>query len=389
MISIDDALSIMNKLNTEPKTELISIFDVLGRILAEDIISKINMPPFDKSAMDGYAIIAEDTSTKFKVIEIVAAGKFPKHELNTGQCSKIMTGAPMPKGGDKVLKVELTKEKDGYMYPTGMDMVNNICYLGEDIKIGEKVLDSGIKLNASSVGVLASMGLKDALVYKKINIGLVTTGTEIVEPGFSLKNGQIYNSNAYSIYSQLKDTCAIINYAGIVGDNKESTKKVLAKVIDESDVIVISGGVSMGDFDFVPIVLKELGVKIHFDRVAIKPGRPTTFGTIGAKAVFGLPGNPVSTFVISEVFVKGMVYRMMGHKYNPVELSGILKTNYKRKKAGRASYIPVIYDRGIITIPEYHGSAHLGVLPKANALLLIGKGVDEIKEGMQVNVRQI
>jgi len=389
MISIDDALNIMNELNTEPKTELISLFDALGRVLAEDIISKINMPPFDKSAMDGYAIIAEDTSEKFKVIEIIAAGKSPKHELNTGQCSKIMTGAPMPKGGNKVLKVELTREKEGYMYPTGMDRVNNICYLGEDIKIGDKVLGSGIKLNASSVGVLASMGLKKVLVYKKINIGLVTTGTEIVEPGLDLKNGQIYNSNAYSIYSQLKDTCAIINYAGIVGDNKESTKKTLAKVIEASDVIVISGGVSMGDFDFVPIVLKELGVKIHFDRVAIKPGRPTTFGTIGAKAVFGLPGNPVSTFVISEVFVKEMVYRMMGHKYKPVELSGILKTNYKRKKTGRASYIPVIYDRGIITIPEYHGSAHLGVLPKANALLLIKKGVDEIKEGMQVNVRQI
>lgn len=389
MISIKDARVIMDGHKFQPEVEFVKIFDSIGRILAEDVYSKIDMPPFDKSAMDGYAIYSTDDSEKFKVIEVIAAGSFPKDEIKRGECSKIMTGAAVPKGADMVLKVELTEERGGYMYPKGREGVKNICYLGEDIKKGELVLSKGIKVNASSIGVIASMGIDKVSVYKRAKIGLVTTGTEIVEPGNELKEGQIYNSNAYSIFTQLKETGAEVEYYGIVDDKMDKTKETLAKVIESSDIIVISGGVSRGDFDFVPEVLESLGVKIHFNRVAIKPGRPTTFGTVKNRAVFGLPGNPVSTFVITEVFVKSMVYRMMGHKYSPFESQGILKDDYRRKKSGRSSYIPVVYKNGEVRVPEYHGSAHLGALPNANGLLLIEKGVNEIKRGTIVNVRQI
>lgn len=389
MISVEDARIEMEKVLFSPDVELVPIFDSCRRILAQDINSKINMPPFNKSAMDGYAISSKDKSEKFKIIETIAAGKLPAKEINIGECSKIMTGAPIPDGADKVLKIELTEEKEGFMIPIGDEDFKNICYLGEDIKKGNSVLRGGLKLDASSIGVIASMGLDKIQVYKRPVIGLITTGTEIVEPGIALKDGQIYNSNAYSLYMQLSETGAIVNYIGIVGDDMESTKKLIADTIEISDMVVISGGVSMGEFDFVPHVLKELGVKIHFDRVAIKPGKPTTFGSIENKIVFGLPGNPVSTFVITEVFVKEILYRMMGYKYNPFMIKGTLEKYYKRKKSDRDSYIPVIYKNGLISIPEYHGSAHLGALTEANGLLLVKKGINEIIKGSNINVRQI
>ncbi len=389
MISIEDARFEMDKVLFSPDVELVPIFDSYGRILAQDVCSKINMPPFNKSAMDGYAISSMDKSKKFRIIETIAAGKLPTKEINIGECSKIMTGAPIPDGADKVLKIELTNESDGFMIPVGDNELKNICYLGEDIKKGDTVLSRGLKLNASSIGLIASMGLDKIQVYKRPVIGLITTGAEIVEPGVPLMDGQIYNSNAYSLYMQLIETGAVVNYIGIVGDNIENTKKVIADTIEISDMVVISGGVSMGEFDFVPHVLKELGVKIHFDRVAIKPGKPTTFGSIKNKIVFGLPGNPVSTFVITEVFVKETLYRMMGYKYNPFMINGILEKNYKRKKSDRDSFIPVIYKNGIISFPEYHGSAHLGALTEANGLLLVKKGINEIIKGTNINVRQI
>ncbi len=389
MISIEEARNKMSKVVFNPKIELVSLFDLTGRVLAEEIVSKINMPPFDKSAMDGYAFSSKDKSEKFKIIEIIAAGKLPLRKLGIGECSKIMTGAAIPAGADRVLKIELTKEEDGYMIPIGKEPVKNICYLGEDIKNNDIILKKGELLDAASIGLIASMGLDKVKVYKKPVIGLITTGTEIIEPGLPLEDGQIYNSNAYSLYIQLTKAGAIVRYAGIIGDDREKTKEIISKTVANSDMLIISGGVSMGDFDFVPEVLKEIGIKIHFDRVAIKPGKPTTYGTIDNKVVFGLPGNPVSTFVITEVFVKNMLYRMMAYEYNPFLLSGVLKEGYKRKKSGRASYIPVIYKNGLVSIPDYHGSAHLGAMVDANALLLIDKGINEIIKGARVDVRQI
>ncbi len=389
MISIEEARNEMGRIAFNPEIELVSLFDLTGRVLAEEIVSKINMPPFDKSAMDGYAFSSKDKSEKFKIIEIIAAGKLPLRKLGIGECSKIMTGAAIPAGADRVLKVELTKEEDGYMIPTGKEPVKNICYIGEDIEKGDIILKKGVMLDAAPIGLIASMGLDKVKVYKKPVIGLITTGTEIIEPGLPLEDGQIYNSNAYSLYIQLTKAGAIVRYAGIIGDDREKTKEIISNTVANSDMLIISGGVSMGDFDFVPEVLKEIGIKIHFDRVAIKPGKPTTYGTIDNKVIFGLPGNPVSTFVITEVFVKNMLYRMMAYEYNPFLLSGVLKNGYKRGKSGRASYIPVIYKNGLVSIPDYHGSAHLGAMADANALLLIDKGVNEIIKGAKVDVRQI
>jgi molybdopterin molybdotransferase len=392
MIPIEEAEKILSSVNIDrtPQTEEINILDSLGRILGSDIVSSISMPPFDKSAMDGYALKADDDSESFEVVEIIAAGAAPTKTISKGQCAKIMTGAMVPDGADRVVKVEVTEEFDGFMRITDIDPNQNICYHGENIKPGDTILKAGHLIRPPEVGIIASMGLDKVNVYQQPLVGIVTTGTEIVEPGNPLAGGQIYNSNAYSLASQVRQTGAGVSYTGVVHDSVEHIKEKIENLLEETQLVLISGGVSMGDYDFVPHILKELEVNLHFDKVAIQPGKPTVFGTRGNTLVFGMPGNPVSTFTIFEVFVKPMLFRLMGHHYSPLLLKGILKRDLKRKRGIRTAYVPVQYDNdGLISPVEYHGSAHLSALSRANALLKIPRGVLEIPEGSTVNVRQI
>jgi len=239
------------------------------------------------------------------------------------------------------------------------------------------------------VGIIASTGIDSINVYKNPDIGILTTGSEIIEPGEKLLKGQIYNSNAYSISAQFAQIGISAKYGGVIPDNIEKTREKINDLFYKVDVLIISGGVSMGDYDYVPGVLEDLGVKLHFTKVAIKPGKPTLFGTMGKKIFFGLPGNPVSTFVIFEVFIKPFIYKMIGHKYSPFFVKGIMREDFRREKSKRASYIPVNYRDGFVDIIEYHGSAHLNSLSRANALLQVPRGIKEILKGASVNVRQI
>lgn len=393
MISIEEADKIINEISCcsgVPAIEKVRLMDSLGRVLGQNIVSTISMPPFDKSAMDGYAIAADDDSKKFEIVEIIAAGDVPQKTITKGQCSKIMTGAVLPPGAGKVIRREVTEEKDGFMFLTGEDKNINICYLGEDVKPGDVVLKTGHLIRPPEVGIIASMGLDTVQVYKKPRVGIVTTGSEIVAPGQPLAKGQIYNSNAYSISAQVIQTGAEVIFAGIVSDDKEHIKEKIASLLDETQMILISGGVSVGDFDFVPGILKELGIGLHFDKIAVQPGKPTVFGTKDDVLLFGLPGNPVSTFIIFEVFVKKTLYRLMGHEYTPLFLKGVMKKDFHRKRADRTFFAPVTYDNeGQVEAVEYHGSAHFTALSHANALLTVPTGVNEILAGSVVYVRQI
>jgi len=388
VISVQDAFDILRANVPQAVVQEMDLPDTLGRVLAEDVDSGIAMPPFDKSAMDGFAVRSDDDSDRFEIIETIAAGAVPRKTVGRGQCARIMTGAMLPPGADKVVMVEHTGERDGYMTVIRQDTAANICYIGEDIQVGDRVLDAGTLLRASEVGVLASMGKRRVKVFRPPVVGILTTGSEIVEPGLPLDTGQIYNSNAYSIGSQVRAMGCPVLYRGIAVDDPESIGKELAELFETADVVVISGGVSMGDFDFVPQILESLGGVIHFSKVAVKPGKPTVFGTRGNRVFFGLPGNPVSTFVIFEVFVKPFLYRMMGHQHSPLFMKGELGTAYRRKNASRTAFIPVIYRDGVITPVAYHGSAHLHALTAANGLLEVAAGVHEIPEGSVVHVRQ-
>jgi molybdopterin molybdotransferase len=309
--------------------------------------------------------------------------------VGEGQCAKIMTGAMLPEGTDKVIKVELTSASGGRMIPVDSENKMNVCLRGEDVRKGEKVLGKGVMIRPAEVGIMASMGVSEPEVYKIPKVVVMATGSEIIEPGTPLSDGKIFNSNGYSLQAQLLKMGIPSQYGGIITDDRPSLEKMFSRHLDNSDVIIVSGGVSMGDFDFVPSILNELGVSLQFDKVAVKPGKPTVFGERNGTFFWGLPGNPVSTFVIFEVFVKPFLYRMMGHEYQVPYLKGTMKDRFLKKKSGRTSFVPVKYDEGEVEPVVYHGSAHFDSLSGANGLLQVPAGVDQLEKGKTVYVRPI
>ncbi len=389
MITIKAAQKILSGIPLRPVEEKESINQALNRILAQDVESKIDMPPFDKSAMDGYAVNSKDNSQRFLIIETISAGIIPAKKIRKGRCSKIMTGGAVPNGADRVVKREVTVEKDGYMRIVDEDPNRNICFRGEDSKIGDVVLQKGTRIRAPEIGVLASMGLSTVKVYRRPVVSILSTGSELVKPGTRLAVGQIYDSNSYSLAAQVSRMGAVAHPAGIVIDNISNIEAAVENLLKFSDLVMLSGGVSMGDFDYVPGILKDLGFTLHFEKVAIKPGMPTVFATRKQDVVFGIPGNPVSTFVVFEIFIKPFLYRMMGHEYKPEFIQAELKTDIRRKKTTRVSFVPVFYDGRQAEPLSYHGSAHFHALSKANGLMCIPRGVTEILGGSKIDVRPI
>lgn len=373
------------------KTENVNFEDSLNRILAQDVFSDVDMPPFDKSAMDGFACKKEDIKNDLEVIEIIPAGNEPQKTVHSNQCSKIMTGAKIPEGADCVLMVEHTLDcGDNKIRFTKADTNPNICYEAEDVKTGQIVLKKGIKIQPRHIGTFASVGCVNPLVYKKLNIGIITTGDELVEPNLKPGLSQIRNSNAYQLITQVKNVGAKPNYLGIVKDSEDETFKIISKALEENDLVLLTGGVSMGDYDFVVDTLKKIGLKVLFDSIAVQPGRPTTFAVGEGKACFGLPGNPVSSFVQFELLVKPFIFKSMGYNFKPLTIKMPIGVDYLRKKSKRKSFIPVyINDKGEVMPVDYHGSAHIHSYVNAQGMISINIGETKIKKGEIVDVRQI
>jgi molybdopterin molybdotransferase len=391
MIAFEDALKIVHDaVYYEMSTERISINDSLGRILAKDIVSDINMPPFPKSAMDGYAIRYEDLKNEWDVLEVIAAGQKPEKNIGTNQCSKIMTGAMMPEGADCVIKVEesevLTNGKVRFIVE---DTKTNFVPMGEDVRVNDLVLKKGTLLNAQHLAVAAAVGYDNPRVFKKVRVGVISTGDELVEPHITPGPSQIRNSNAYQLMAQLQKMNVTPLYFGIARDTEEATTKVIKKAIDDCDVILLTGGVSMGDFDFVPKIFDEIGVEIKFKEMAVQPGKPTVFGVLKNKFIFGLPGNPVSSFNIFEILTKPLIYKMMGYDFKSLEIRLPMGVAYNRKRSTRKSFLPVKIEDGKIWPIDYHGSAHIFALTEANAWISVPVGVATLNEGEIVDVRQI
>ncbi len=389
MIHLKEAFKILNKIPVFPREEAIPLEEAAGRILAEDVVSPIDMPPFHKSAMDGYAVSSTDDSKCFQVKEVIPAGYVPKKTVGPGQCAKIMTGGMLPEGTDRVIRREVTVEEEGVMRLAGEDIEQNVCFKGEDIKAGDRVLEQGIILRPQEVAVAASVGKEKLKVYKKPLVGIAATGSEIVKPGLSLKKGQIYDSNTYSLGAQLKQLGVHPEKTIRIADSPGDIKTTIANLLETCDLVLISGGVSMGDYDYVPGILEELGVRLHFKKVAIKPGKPTVFGSKDKILVFGVPGNPVSTFVIFEIFIKPFIYRMMGHEFKPLIIQGKLKRELRREKSTRTAFYPVCFSGGEVEFPSYHGSAHILALTQANGLIQMTAGQEFIPEGALVDVRPV
>jgi len=393
MISFEQALQIISE-STLPVNKIESVYFVsaLQRVVAEDVFFDMDMPPFDKSAMDGYACRMVDIGGELEVIELIPAGKFPEKEIRKGQCSKIMTGAPIPKGADCVIMVEHTEEI----------AVNKIRFLKEntkpnitlraaDVKKGDKVISKGTLLKPQHIAVLATVGKDKISVFKKAAIGIFSTGDELVEPQLKPEPSQIRNSNAYQLITQTKMLGIEPVYYGIARDQPEILFSMISKSLEENDITILTGGVSMGDYDYVPKIFDQLGLQTLFDSIAIQPGRPSTFAVNGSgKFCFGLPGNPVSSFLQFELLIKPLIYRFMGHIFDPITLKMPMGADFDRKKSEKLSLLPVmINSSGEVNPVEYHGSAHLTALLEADGIIFIPKGVSHLNKGDLVNVRQI
>ncbi len=391
MIAFDDAFEIMMGSARRLGTERVGIERALNRVLAETIVSDIDMPPFNKSAMDGFACRRADLANELTIIETIPAGLVPKKVIGPNQCAKIMTGAVVPEGADCVIMVEYTKSVgENRIRFTGSSTEENICLKGEDIKKGDVVLRAGCRISAQHIAVLASHGCVKPLVSLRPRVGIIATGDELVEPSQKPTACQIRNSNAFQLAAQVVSAAAIATNYGIAVDTKEAIEAKLKKAIAENDVVILSGGVSVGDYDLVRGILEENNIKLLFEKVAVKPGKPMVFGVSDEVFCFGLPGNPVSTFVMFELLVKPFLFKMMGHDFKAVVAYRQLEKAITRKKTERDSWLPVVFtnDNKVASI-EYHGSAHLNALCEADGLLCIPAGAAEVREGATVAVRQI
>jgi len=265
----------------------------------------------------------------------------------------------------------------------------NICFKAEDIKKGDCLLKKGLHIKPQHVAVLATAGYAKVCVATQPNVGIITTGSELVEPGKKLTSSKIRNSNGHQLIAQVLNSGAIPNYYGIVVDEEKAITEVINAALTENDIVLISGGVSMGDFDFVPACLKKNGINILFDKVAIQPGKPVNFGIGKNKACFGMPGNPVSTFMQFELLVKPFIYAMMGAEFKPEKFLLPLGSTIRRNNSSRESIIPVIVNDGKIFPLEYHGSAHINAIASSHYVISIPQGAKEISEGKLINVRLI
>jgi molybdopterin molybdotransferase len=370
--------------------ERVSLVESAGRVLREDVFSDLNMPPFNRSAVDGFACRQADLGMPLEIIETIKAGSFPEKQIGAGQCARIMTGAPVPEGADCVIMVEETEELQDHRIKYLRETTKtNISPFAEDIRAGERVLEKGTFIAPQHIAILAAVGHVNPLVSVKPRVAVIATGDEIVEPHEVPGPSQIRNSNGYQLAAQVAAAGAHPLYLGIAPDNEEETYKAIENALHEADVILLTGGVSMGTYDFVPAILEKAGIEILFKTIAVQPGKPTVFGTKGEKRIFGLPGNPVSSFTIFEILVKPLLWQMMGVK-EPFSFKRLpLGAGYTRKRTDRMQWIPVkIIDQKVYPL-EYHGSAHIFSLATAEAIAAISLGITHLSSGDLIDVRPI
>lgn len=368
LISVDEAIArILEPTVAVDQSENIDIENALGRVLAKDVYSAINVPGYDNSAMDGYAVRTADcieVGIQLPVTQRIPAGQMGS-QLLVGTAARIFTGAPIPPGADAVVMQEhCERNGDQVVINKPVKMGQNIRRAGEDILQGGVILKAGHQLRPQELGLLASVGLAEVSVKRKLKVATFFTGDEIVEPGNELKAGQIYNSNKYTIKGLLKSLGCDIVDLGIVPDTLEATLDVLKKASSNADLVITSGGVSVGEEDYVRIALEQLG-ELKMWRIAMKPGKPVAYGKVGNAIFMGLPGNPVSTFVTFLLFVKPLILKLQGaEKYLPMKMNVIADFEWPSVK--RQEYLRVRLnesDQGLrATLYPHQGS---GVLSSA------------------------
>lgn len=394
MLSVDQALSIVLDNVTPLPSEEIDFIDAVGRLLREDVRSDIDMPPFPRSAVDGFAVRADDVRAvpaRLTIVGEIPAGTFPDICVGPGEAARIMTGAPVPDGADAVQMVEQSRaDGDGVEILEAVANGQNIAPRGSEVRRDDVVLKIGTRLDPAAVAVAATVGKTRLLVGRRPQVSVVATGDELVHPSSTPGPGQIRNSNGFSLAAQCRQAGASVRYLGVASDDETSLEKLIRDGLDD-DVLLLSGGVSMGRFDLVENVLASLGVKSLFDAVALKPGKPLVFGlSDDGTLVFGLPGNPVSTMVTFELFVRTAMARLEGARHPGRALItatlGAKLGNRGRRRAFLPGWVQPDDGGKLVAHPvATRGSGDIVAFSKANALLVVPEERDVIPAGDAVS----
>jgi molybdopterin molybdotransferase len=370
----------------------------LGLVLAEDVASDLDMPPFDKTMMDGYAVRTADVASgkaTLRVIEEVLAGHVPQREVGRGQATRLMTGAPIPFGADAVVMIEHTQlVGDDQVLFDGKPprLEQNLLRRGQEMRQGEVVLPTGTRLGPQEFGLLAMVGRTSVQVHPAPRVNIVVTGDEIVEPALKPGPGQIRNSNGPMLLAQVTRAGGLPHQVGIARDTADSLARHIEAAL-KADVLLLSGGVSAGKADLVPGVLHDMGVSAHFHKVRMKPGKPVFFGSRGATLVFGLPGNPVSSLACFELFVRPALRRLLGlGRPLAPNLPGVLEEDF-HYKTDRPTFHPAKFEwragQYQVRIIPWFGSADLRALKGANCFALIAAGEHKLQTGASMEVMPV
>ncbi|HCE1776600.1 TPA: bifunctional molybdopterin-guanine dinucleotide biosynthesis adaptor protein MobB/molybdopterin molybdotransferase MoeA [Vibrio parahaemolyticus] len=384
---------ILSLVNTVSEIEACKIENAYGRVLAEDIISPVNVPQYTNSAMDGYAIRSDDVDrSSYQIVAEVMAGHAYDQPLEVGQAVKIMTGAPTPLNGDTVVMREQASQEGDKVTFNGANIKagQNVRQAGEDLAIGSDVFTAGTRLASPEMGMIASLGFGEANVFRKLKVAVFSTGDEVQAPGTEQKANSIYDSNRFTIMGMLEKLgCEILDF-GILEDNEQLMIEALENASAQADVVMTSGGVSVGDADYIKLALDKLG-QIDFWRINMRPGRPLAFGQINNKPFFGLPGNPVAVMVSFINFVEPALRKMQGEQgWKPLKVNAIATENL-RSRQGRTEFSRGIYeldDTGRLTVRTTgkQGSGILRSMSEANCLIEISPAIDTVKAGESVTI---
>jgi len=392
LISREKALEIiLRTVKPIERTEKVPIEEAVGRVLANDITAKRDVPPFDRAAMDGYAVKAEDTfkasqfnPVKLKIIDVLHAGESTDKSIKKGQCIRIATGCLIPPGADAVVMVEFTQEKDGSalifkpVHPGA-----NIALKGEDIKKGKIILRKGDLLTPAKIGVLASLGHRTVLVYQKPRVAIIPTGSEVCEVGSELKEGQVYDVNSYTLTSVLVENGASVTKAPVIPDVIDELRSAVNRYLDH-DLIVFSGGSSVGEKDLLVRIVEEMG-ELLFHGVQIKPGKPTLFGLVKGKPIFGMPGYPTSCLSNAYIFLVPTVRRMA--RLPPKRLRTVKAKMGARvvSASGREQFLTVKIKNGV-AYPVFKASGDITSLADADGYIILPVNLDVIEKDEEVTI---
>ena len=389
MIPISEALKIIKSETSSLPSEMIDLEDSIGRVLAENINADMDLPPFDRSQMDGFAVRSDDVQdapVKLKIIGESVAGKGFDGKLSAGEAVRIMTGGRVPKGADSVQKVELTNESNSLIEIVEATKINqNMVLRGQEVKKGAKIFEQGEIITEQKIAAIASFGYAEVKVFQKPEISILSTGSEIVNINETPQKDQIRNSNSIMLDVFAKKLGLQTNIIPFVHDNLETLKQTISNAVEsqipnpKSQILILTGGVSVGDYDFTKPALRELDAEIFFEKVSLKPGKPTVFARLHDTLIFGLPGNPVSVAVTFLLFVRYAILRMQSA--NDCELKrGFALCNDKIKGAKeRDSYLPISLStnkNGQLTIESlrFTGSSNFIAFSRADALVFIPQG---------------